>query len=117
MATNSGIRIPNLPIGPIVDKDGNPTDNELIFRQALIDLLQKNFGPEGIVSPAQSPANVQVINNNLDAINNVYTMAPGTFIYQQDGADYTQDKMIISFRDSNTTGAQTKLYYINVTAL
>ncbi len=73
-------RIPNLPIGAITDKDGNPTANEQIFRQALIDLLQANFGPEGIATPVQSPANATIIQNAVDGITGQATCSPGTII-------------------------------------
>lgn len=110
------IRVPNLPLGPMVDKDGNPTQNEQLFRQSLIDLLQLYFSPEGIVAPSQSPANVQVIKAGVDA-SGQSTMLPGTVIYQKHATDYTQDKVIIAFRSSNVDGAAPTLYYINVTAL
>ena len=42
---NPVIRIPNLPIGQIVDENGNATDDELSFRHALITSLQNNFDP------------------------------------------------------------------------
>ncbi len=58
------IRIPNLPMGAIVDKDGNPTDDELTFRQALLSLLQKIAGGEGLVMPAQDEDNIDVIQDN-----------------------------------------------------
>lgn len=110
------LRIPNLPIGPIVDKNLNPTQNEGLFRQSLVDLLQTYLGPEGVVSPEQSPTNVQTILNGVNEAGQ-YTMLPGTIIYQKDDSDYTKDKLIIAFRNSNTVGAQPKLYYVNVTAL
>lgn len=113
---NVTLRVPNLPIGPIVDKNGNPTDNELIFRQSLIGLLQTYFGSEGMVAPTQSEANVQTILNGVDGVTGQYTMLPGTILYQT-AAAYADDKVIIAFRNSLTAGTKPKLYYINVTAL
>lgn len=115
MATNTTFRVPNLPIGPITDKDGNPTANEQMFRQGLIDLLQSYLGQEGIVAPSQSEANVQVIKNATN-INGVATMLPGTIIYQE-AAAFADDKLIVAFRSSLTPGAVPTLYYVNVTVL
>lgn len=123
------LRVPNLPIGPIVDKDGKPTQNEMIFRQALIDLLQTYLGQEGAVAPDQSAANVQTILNGQDISGN-YTMLPGTMIYRTDATvpampgdpTYPADKLIVAFRNPATAlpyvpGSQPVLYYVNVTAL
>lgn len=116
-------RIPNLPLGPIVDKDGNPTQNEQLFRQALIDLLQLYLGPEGIVAPNQSAANVQVILNGTN-ISGSYTMLPGTILYQTEDDGGTPplpiDKLIVAFRDPSVEyvpGAQPVLYKVTVTPL
>ncbi len=65
MATNIPsqlkFRIPNLPSGPIVDKDGNPTQAELNFRQMLLQQLQLLMGNEGLVMPSQSSSNITTI--------------------------------------------------------
>ncbi len=74
------IRIPNLPLGPIVDKNGNPTAEELTFREALLGLLQTNFGPEGCVVPTQTAANITTIQNNTNS-QGAYTCQFGTFLY------------------------------------
>ena len=103
MATDVILRVPNLPVGPIADKDGNPTPNEQLFRQSLIDLLQLYLSPEGITSPTQSPTNVTVIQNGTNDSGQA-TMLPGTIIYQQDPTDYTQDALVVAFRSSNNTG-------------
>lgn len=48
------IRVPNLPQGPIVDKNGNATQEYLSFLQGMLTLLQKYFGQEGLVAPTQA---------------------------------------------------------------
>lgn len=108
-------RVPNLPIGPITDKDGNPTQNEQIFRQALIDLLQLYLSPEGIVAPVQAPANVTIIQNAIDGITNQATCLPGTLLYSQHPTDYTQDALVVAFRTSNTPGVVPSFKTVTVT--
>lgn len=61
---NPNIRVPNLPVGKMVDENGAPTPEELTFRQRLVSSLQDNFGPEGLVAPTQTAANITVIQNN-----------------------------------------------------
>lgn len=114
MADDVISRVPNLPIGPIVDKNGNPTQNEQLFRQSLIDLLQLYLSPEGIVMPSQSPTNVTVIQNGTNDSGQA-TMLPGTVIYKQHATDYTQDALIVAFRSSNTVGAVPSIKTITVT--
>jgi len=79
------VRIPNLPVGKIVDENGMPTNEELTFRQALLSLLQQFMGTEGLVMPSQSTANINTIvantNNTEGATGTVYTCNPGTFLY------------------------------------
>jgi len=77
------IRIPNLPIGQIVDENGNATDDELTFRHALITQLQDNFGAEGCVIPSQTAANILIIQNNTDVQGN-FTCQFGTMLYESD---------------------------------
>ena len=89
MANNPYIRVPNLPNGQIADSDGNPTDDEITFRQALITSLQKNFGDEGLVAPTQSYANMLIIQNNkapnpITGVGDVYTCQFGTCLYVPD---------------------------------
>lgn len=103
------IRIPNLPMGPLVDKDGRPTDEEQTFRQALITLLQTFMGDEGLVMPTQDPTSVTQIQNNTQETPSgsygtplvTYTCDLGTMLYVQDPSDYTQDKVMIAVRNSN----------------
>lgn len=79
------VRIPNLPTGAIVDSSGNPTSDEMLFRQALLSLLQKLVGNEGLVMPTQTAADITVIQNNqittASGVPNQFTCAPGTFLY------------------------------------
>jgi len=59
--SNPYIRVPNLPNGQITDANGNATDDEITFRNALITGLQKNFGNEGCVFPTQTYDNMLLI--------------------------------------------------------
>jgi hypothetical protein len=107
------MNIPNLPISPIVDKDGNPTDVELTFRQNLISALQQNAGPEGLVMPILTSDPVAMVNGltasqKLTKIQNQqnsqgqFTCQLGTMLYVQvNAADYTQDKVVIAVRNTN----------------
>jgi hypothetical protein len=83
------IRVPNLPTGQIVDKEGNATDDELTFRHALITSLQQNFGSEGLVAPTQPYDDMLIIQNNQipDPVTgnpNQYTCQFGTCLYVPD---------------------------------
>jgi len=95
------IRIPNLPMGKLVDENGHPTDNELTFRQALITSLQNYMGNEGLVSPTQNDADKTTIQDNVDS-QGTYTCELGTILYVKHPSDYTQDKVMIAVRDDNT---------------
>lgn len=86
--TPQTIRVPNLPMGQIVDKDGNATDDELTFRHILITSLQNNFGAEGVVVPTQDATNIAIIEANrepnpiaLPTVPGAYTCAFGTILY------------------------------------
>ncbi len=108
------IRIPNLPVGPIVIQDGNATPTELTFRQTLLSNLQKILGNEGLVMPLQSPGNADIIvnNANIDPSTGlpVYTCQLGTIIYSEDPLDYTQDKVLIAVRNDNTYPATPPIF-------
>ena len=96
------IRIPNLPVGKLIDENGMPTDEELLFRQQLITALQTLIGPEGLVAPSQTAANITAIATNTQdtPAGNEYTVEFGTILYESD----TQTmKVIIS--DGNPTPA------------
>lgn len=89
------IRVPNLPIGQIADENGNPTDDELTFRQILVSSLQDNFGSEGVVVPTQTNAASpndfikQIQDNQLP--NGQYTCGFGRFLY-----DGTNNRILVS---------------------
>ncbi len=92
----NNVRIPNLPMGRIVDENGMPTDDELLFRQSLLTLLQNTLGTEGLVAPSQTAANIVVIAGNQVTTQGAnpptnYTMAPGTILY-----DTTNNQLVVS---------------------
>ncbi len=104
------VRIPNLPMGPLVDEKGYPTDEEQTFRQALLTLLQTFMGDEGLVMPTQDQASMTVIQNHTETTPAgtygtpivTYTCALGTMLYViPDITDYTQDKVMVAVRNSN----------------
>ena len=103
---DSLVRIPNLPIGQMVDEGGQATPSELTFRQTLLSNLQILFGQEGCVLPIQSPSGATTIINNkiINPVTNVaqYSCQPGQMLYIQDPIDYTQDKVVIAVRNDNT---------------
>lgn len=111
------IRIPNLPMGPLVDKDGMPTDEEQTFRQALITLLQTFMGDEGLVMPVQDPASVTQIQNNTEQTPaGTYgtpivtaTCALGTMLYSQ-ATSYLNDQVVVAVRADNTYPTSTPLF-------
>lgn len=96
------IRIPNLPIGPIVNDKGVATDGESTFRRILITSLQKNFGNEGVVVPTQSAADILKIQNNTvynpATGNDEFTCQFGTILYNS-----TANSIMIAIDDG--TGA------------
>lgn len=82
----NAVRIPNLPMGQLVDSSGRATDDELTFRQSLLTLLQSIAGNEGLVMPSQTTTDITTIQNNTETTpgatpNTSYSCAPGTFIY------------------------------------
>ena len=74
------VRIPNLHMGEMVDKDGYPTDDEQTFRQVLITNLQRLMGNEGLVIPSLTTTEITAIENNID-IQGRRTCAYGTMVY------------------------------------
>lgn len=94
------IRVPNLPLGAMVDENGIATPSEITFRQTLIRSLQNNFGDEGLVVPSQQNTTapndaVNTIQNN-QVINQVtgqleYTLVPGTLLY-----DSTNNNLLVA---------------------
>lgn len=98
------IRIPNLPMGRIVDADGKPTDDELTFRQTLLTLLEQLLGTEGLVMPQQPTANITTIQNHTQktpgaSSGTVYTCQFGTFIY-----DSTTREVKVTVESGPSTG-------------
>ncbi len=95
------IRVPNLPSGQITDSNGNPTDDEITFRNTLITGLQKNFGNEGCVVPTQSNAVapddfIKQIQDNrtpnpVTGVPDQYTCGFGRFLY-----DETNNRILVS---------------------
>jgi len=79
------VRIPNLPTGPLVDKDGKATAEEMTFRQSLLTLLQNIAGDEGLVAPSQTTTSITAIVSNQQVVPGsstvIYTCEPGTFLY------------------------------------
>ena len=79
------IRIPNLPMGKVVDENGFASDDEQTFRQTLISSLQDNFGSEGCVIPSLSATDIAIIqdNNFVDQAtgNTIYSCQYGTLVY------------------------------------
>jgi len=94
------IRVPNLPQGRLVDEQGLPTEEFLTYLQALTQSLQRNYGPEGLVMPTQSPDNVTIIQNNQNQ-QGQFTCQLGTMLYSQDPNDYTLDTVKIAVRNTN----------------
>jgi hypothetical protein len=106
------IRVPNLPLGPMVDDKGAPVPAEITFRQALITSLQQNFGNEGLVAPSQTNVNpvtpgdppnaITTIQNNTLIINEsdvpVYTCQGGTLLY-----DSTNNNLLVCILASDGT--------------
>ena len=80
------LRVPNLPLGKIVDEQGNPTGDEQTFRQSLLTLLQQNMGTEGLVMPQQTASDIATIVANQVTTQGAtpatsFTCQPGTLIY------------------------------------
>ena len=89
-------RIPALPIGKMVDANGEPSTEELIFRQVLISSLISNVGSEGLVAPSQTTTDIATIvaatEQAQGAVPDVeYTCQPGTFFY-----DTTTNKVMVT---------------------
>ena len=115
MSNNQVVRIPSLPIGKMVDENGNPTQQEQSFRVGLINSLQQNFGPEGMVAPAQAYADIQTIaaNQSINALTGQtaggpFTTQGGTFWF-----DTTNNRIVVALLSA---GVPT-LYSVNLTAL
>jgi hypothetical protein len=77
------IRIPSLPIGPMTDAEGNATDGELTYRQALNNNLQGLFGNEGVVVPTLTATEISTIEakSTGTGVNILYHTQYGTIVY------------------------------------
>jgi len=88
-------RIPDLPIGKIVNEEGEATDVEQTFRQNLVTGLTNIIGNEGIVAPTQTAADITIIQNNTTVNPSggaaVPTCQYGTFIY-----DSTNNRIVVT---------------------
>ena len=92
---NNNVRIPNLPLGRIVDDKGMATPEEQTFRQSLLTLLQTLMGEQGLVMPSQTTANILTIQNYQQpapgtTLGYTYPCQFGTLIYNSDIADQTK---------------------------
>src|SRR3990167_1315919 len=97
------IRVPNLPMGKLINENGYPTDDFLTFLQGLTQSLQSNYGAEGLVMPTQtegaSPNDfVTQIQDNQNA-QSQFTCQLGTMLYVQHATDYTLDTVQIAVRN------------------
>ena len=72
--------IPNLPVGKMVESDGNPTAVELQFRQNLVQALQGGASQEGLVMPTLTATQNATDVSNQDSQGN-NTCAYGTMVY------------------------------------
>jgi hypothetical protein len=79
------MNIPSLDLGGVqwVDGEGRLTDIAQSFMDLLLQVLTLNAGPEGLVAPSLSAANITVIQNNQDDEGN-YTCQFGTIVYDTD---------------------------------
>lgn len=108
VSDRSEVRIPNLPMGHIVDENGYPTDDELTFRQVLIQNLQRLMGNEGLVIPSLSYADIVKVVTNTQTIGAItrYTCAFGTLFYST-GIPPTEPnggKVWVAVEDPNNPG-------------
>ena len=93
--------IPQLPVNKIVEPNGYPTSEELLYRQNLQQALQLGASEEGLVAPTQTPTILPVIQNAQNP-QLQYTCQLGTFLYIKHPTDYTQDKVMVAVRNDNT---------------
>ncbi len=84
------VRIPNLPLGKIVDEKGMATPEEQMFRQGLLNLLQTLMGEQGLVMPSQTAATIAAIaayqqpSQMGNTLTYTYPCLFGTMIYATD---------------------------------
>jgi hypothetical protein len=95
------MNIPQLPVSKIIENDGYPTPEELLYRQNLNQALQSGASEEGLVAPTQMPATLVTIQNAKNT-QGQYSCQLGTILYIEHPTDYTQDKVVIAVRNDNT---------------
>lgn len=104
----AAMNIPNLPpLSPVVDKNGIRTPVEQVFMQQLISELQTNAGPQGIVVPTVTNAQITSFENNTDILGN-YTLQPGTIVYNSDRAGAPLTSIMIAVPSGGTPPVQFK---------
>lgn len=86
-------RVANFLDTPVVNKDGQFTDEWRNIMQQVFQSLQLNFGNEGLVMPTQTDANITTIQNNVDNNGNP-TAQYGTILY-----DSTNNSIRISINN------------------
>jgi hypothetical protein len=111
------VRIPNLPMGRIVDKDGRPTDEEMFFRQSLLSLLLDLIGAQGVVIPSQTQTDADKIAANTVQTPNAtggtitsFTCQLGTMLYIPSTATYPatpNDQLVVAMDDGTALHAPT----------
>lgn len=108
------IRVPNLPIGKMVDENGIATPEEQMFRQALLTLLQTAFNNQGVLVPSQTAADVLKIQNNVvtkqsgSTTLTSYSCQFGTILYSPSTATYPalpNDFLAVSMNDGTANQA------------
>ena len=72
MATQSAPKqiaiFPDCPVSQkLVNEDGEIVPEWQLFFQQLVQALQTNFGPEGIVTPQQTAANISTLQSQFAA--------------------------------------------------
>lgn len=111
------VRIPNLPMGRIVDQDGRPTDEEMFFRQSLLSLLLELIGAQGVVVPSQTQTDAdKIATNTVDTPDGSggmitsFTCQLGTLLYIPSTATYPaapNDKLVVAMDDGTAAHAPT----------
>lgn len=74
------MQIPNLPIGPVTNENGEMTSDWINFMSQLITELQLNLNNEGYRLPPQTTAN---INDLVDA-----DKSTGAMVYDSDTNEF-----------------------------
>ena len=80
MSTNTPPLIPNFENLPIIQAGGVWSDTWSLIMQQLLSTLQTNFGPEGLVAPTLTAAQITAVQNN-QLPNGAFTCQYGTIVY------------------------------------